>query len=41
MKLLESGKIGTMEIKNRIVMAPMGLGRIAEADGDWEKGCRS
>ncbi|MFC2013953.1 hypothetical protein ACFLU8_03645 [Chloroflexota bacterium] len=35
MKLFKSGKIGTMEVKNRIVMAPMGLGRMAEADGNW------
>ncbi|MFC2018827.1 FAD-dependent oxidoreductase [Chloroflexota bacterium] len=35
MKLLEPGKIGTMEVKNRIIMAPMGLGRMVEADGDW------
>lgn len=35
MKLFEPGKIGAMEVKNRIVMAPMGIGKMAEADGDW------
>jgi len=35
MKLFEPGKIGTMEVKNRIVMAPMGVGRMSETDGDW------
>jgi len=34
-KLFESGKIGKMEIKNRIVMAPMGIGIMDEADGNW------
>ncbi len=35
MKLFEPGKIGTMEVKNRIVMAPMGVGGMSETDGDW------
>ncbi|MFC2059741.1 NAD(P)/FAD-dependent oxidoreductase [Chloroflexota bacterium] len=35
MKLFEPGKIGTMEVKNRTVMAPMGITGMAEADGDW------
>ena len=35
MKLLESGRIGTLEIKNRIVMAPMGIHGLHEPDGDW------
>ncbi len=35
MKLFEPGKIGTMKLKNRIVMASMGMGTMAEADGDW------
>ncbi|MDP2718981.1 MAG: NADH:flavin oxidoreductase, partial [Dehalococcoidia bacterium] len=35
MKLFEPGKIGNLNIKNRIAMAPMGLGRIAEPDGRW------
>lgn len=33
MKLFEPGKIGTMELKNRILMAPMGIGALAEPDG--------
>ncbi len=32
-KLFEPGKIGTMELKNRIVMAPMGVPRTATPDG--------
>ncbi len=35
MKLLESGRIGTLEIKNRIVMAAMGVRGLCEADGAW------
>lgn len=35
MKLFEPGTIGNITIKNRIVMAPMGMGRIAEPDGRW------
>lgn len=35
MKLLEPGHIGTIEIKNRIVMAPMGAHGLHEPDGDW------
>lgn len=35
MKLFEPGSIGKVTIKNRIVMAPMGMGRIAEPDGVW------
>ena len=35
MKLFEPGKIGAMEVKNRIVMAAMGVGAMAEADGAW------
>jgi 2-enoate reductase len=34
-RLFEAGKIGTMEVKNRIIMAPMGLGAMTEADDDW------
>lgn len=37
LKLFETGYIGTLKIKNRIVMAPMGLGRMAEPDGEWGK----
>lgn len=35
MKLLEPGKIGTLEIKNRIVMAAMGVRGLCEPDGNW------
>jgi 2,4-dienoyl-CoA reductase-like NADH-dependent reductase (Old Yellow Enzyme family) len=34
MKLLEPGRIGTIEIKNRIIMAPMGHRGLVEPDGD-------
>ncbi len=40
MKLFEPGTIGTMNLKNRIVMAPMGLGAMAEADGNWAERVR-
>jgi 2-enoate reductase len=33
MKLFEPGKIGKLSIKNRIIMAPMGIGALAEPDG--------
>lgn len=33
MKLFDPGRIGKLPIKNRIVMAPMGLGGLAETDG--------
>lgn len=32
MKLFERGKIGKLTIKNRIMMAPMGMGPIADVD---------
>ena len=32
-RLFEPGKIGRLSIKNRIVMAPMGIGALAEPDG--------
>ena len=35
MKLFEPGNIGAMKVKNRIVMAPMGVGAMAEADANW------
>ena len=35
MKLLEPGRIGTMELKNRIIMAAMGAHGLHEPDGDW------
>jgi len=40
MKLFECGKIGKMELKNRIVMAAIGMGMMAEADGKWGKNVR-
>ncbi len=33
MKLFEPGKIGKLSLKNRIVMAPMGIGGLVEPDG--------
>jgi hypothetical protein len=33
MKLFEPGKIGKLSVKNRIIMAPMGIGALAEPDG--------
>ena len=33
MKLFESGKIGNMRVKNRIVMAPMNIPGLVESDG--------
>ncbi len=33
LNLFEPGKIGKLQIKNRIVMAPMGIGGLAEPDG--------
>ncbi len=33
MRLFETGRIGKLEIKNRILMAPMGIGALAEPDG--------
>jgi len=35
MKLMESGRIGTLETKNRIVMAAMGIRGTTDDDGDW------
>ena len=35
MKLFESGNIGVMKLKNRIIMAPMGVGAMADSDGNW------
>ncbi|MBM4462916.1 MAG: FAD-dependent oxidoreductase [Chloroflexi bacterium] len=37
MKLFETGKIGKMVTKNRIVMAPMGTARIADLDGGFSR----
>ena len=33
MKLFEPGRIGRLSVKNRIVMAPMGIGGLGEPDG--------
>lgn len=35
MKLLEPGRIGTMEVKNRVVMAAMGAHGMHASDGSW------
>jgi 2-enoate reductase len=37
MKLLATGHIGNVEIKNRIVMAAMGAHGMHEPDGDWSE----
>ncbi len=34
MKLFEPGHIGTLALKNRIIMAPMRIGSIVESDGN-------
>jgi 2-enoate reductase len=40
-KLFEPGRIGKLDIKNRIVMAPMGVGGMARSDGTLsERGIR-
>jgi 2-enoate reductase len=41
MKLLEPGRIGKVEIKNRIIMAPMGAHGLHEPDGDWGERMRA
>ena len=33
--LFQKGKIGNVELKNRLVMSPMGS-NLAELDGSWE-----
>ncbi len=35
MKILEPGVIGSMQVKNRIVMAAMGIRGLTDPDGDW------
>ncbi|MEW6142679.1 MAG: FAD-dependent oxidoreductase [Chloroflexota bacterium] len=35
MKLFEPGRIGTMTVKNRIVLAAMGIGGAAAVEGTW------
>jgi len=35
MRLTEPGRIGTMETKNRVVMAAMGIRGTTDPDGDW------
>lgn len=37
MKLFEPGKIGGLSIKNRIIMAPMGVGGLVELDGRFSQ----
>jgi len=41
MKLLEPGRIGKLEIKNRIMMAPMGAHGLHDPDGDWGEHMRA
>ena len=41
MKLLEPGRIGKMELKNRIMMAPMGAHGLHDPDGDWGERMRA
>ena len=42
MKLFEKGTIGNLEIKNRIVMAAMGIRGLTEPpDGDWGERVRA
>jgi 2,4-dienoyl-CoA reductase-like NADH-dependent reductase (Old Yellow Enzyme family) len=41
MKLLEPGRIGKMELKNRIIMAPMGAHGLHDPDGDWGERMRA
>lgn len=36
-KLFEPGKIGKVEIQNRIVMSPMAIIGLAELDGRYSK----
>ncbi len=35
MKLIEPGQIGTMKVKNRTIMAAMGIRGTTDDDGDW------
>jgi len=35
MRLLEPGRIGAMELKNRVIMPAMGIRGTVEKDGDW------
>lgn len=35
MKLLEKGRIGTMQLKNRVCMCPMGVGGLPDPDGGF------
>jgi len=41
MKLLQPGKIGSLEVKNRVVLAPMGMGAMVEPDGNWGDAARA
>ena len=35
MRLLEPGRIGAIELKNRVIMPAMGIRGTVEKDGDW------
>lgn len=41
MRLMEPGRIGTMTVKNRVVMAAMGIRGLVEPDGDWGERARA
>ncbi len=41
MKLMEPGRIGTMELKNRVIMAAMGIRGVVDDDGDWGERART
>ncbi len=41
MKLLEPGRIGQMEVRNRTLMAAMGIRGLVEPDGDWGERARA
>jgi len=41
LKLLEQGHIGTMQVRNRIVLAAMGIRGTADSDGDWGERARA
>ncbi len=41
MKLLERGRIGSLEIKNRVIMSAMGIRGLCETDGDWGERVRA
>ena len=37
MKLFEQGRIGSLATRNRIVMCPMGTGRLSEQEGGLQR----